>query len=166
MEKSFHMIKKPTLIKVLFDSVGQSFRFLKQNQLSLESSMIVAVKQFKCEINNQLCKPSYSNCHLEMGVCKWDSTPLHFWCTTSRPTTKEVRFCLHIKDFKWGRKCIFINCISCNGSPQQNYFSLQIENCPIPVAEHSGHGLLLEARILRKIFIFNCINKVLFIFHF
>ena len=119
MEKSFHMIKKPTLIKVLFDSVGQSFRFLKQNQLSLESSMIVAVKQFKCEINNQLCKPSYSNCHLEMGVCKWDSTPLHFWCTTSRPTTKEVRFCLHIKDFKWGRKCVFMNCASRNWSPQQ-----------------------------------------------
>ena len=25
----------------------------------------------------------------------------------------------HIKDCKWGRKCIFMNCASCNGSPQQ-----------------------------------------------
>ena len=25
----------------------------------------------------------------------------------------------HIKDSKWGRKCIFMNCASCNGSPQQ-----------------------------------------------
>ena len=24
-----------------------------------------------------------------------------------------------IKDFKWGRKCIFMNCASLNGSPQQ-----------------------------------------------
>ena len=25
----------------------------------------------------------------------------------------------HIKDSKWGRKCIFMNCASRNGSPQQ-----------------------------------------------
>ena len=25
----------------------------------------------------------------------------------------------HIKDSKWGRKCILINCTRCNGSPQQ-----------------------------------------------
>ena len=28
----------------------------------------------------------------------------------------------HIKDSKWGRKCIFINCTSYNGSPQQIQF--------------------------------------------
>ena len=28
-------------------------------------------------------------------------------------------FCLHIKDSKWGRKCIFMNFESCNGSPKQ-----------------------------------------------
>ena len=27
--------------------------------------------------------------------------------------------CFHIKDSKWGRKCIFMNCTSRNGSPQQ-----------------------------------------------
>ena len=28
-------------------------------------------------------------------------------------------FGFHIKDSKWDRKCIFTNCVSCNGSPQQ-----------------------------------------------
>ena len=28
-------------------------------------------------------------------------------------------FRFHIKDSKWGRKRIFMNCASCNGSPQQ-----------------------------------------------
>ena len=26
----------------------------------------------------------------------------------------------YIKDSKWGRKCIYMNCANCNGSPQQN----------------------------------------------
>ena len=36
----------------------------------------------------------------------------------------------HIKDSKWGRKCIFINCTSCNGSPQQIPF--QFANGKLP----------------------------------
>ena len=50
----------------------------------------------------------------------------------------------HIKGSKWGRKCIFMNYTCCNGSPQKSHFSLQIGNCPIPVAEHSGHSHLLD----------------------
>ena len=36
----------------------------------------------------------------------------------------------HIRDSKWGRKCIFINCTSCNGSPQQ--IPLQFANGKLP----------------------------------
>ena len=36
----------------------------------------------------------------------------------------------YIKDSKWGRKCIFINCTSCNGSPQQIPF--QFANGKLP----------------------------------
>ena len=36
----------------------------------------------------------------------------------------------HIKDSKWGRKCIFINCTSCNESPQQIPF--QFANGKLP----------------------------------
>ena len=36
----------------------------------------------------------------------------------------------HIKDSKWGRKCIFINCSSCNVSPQQIPF--QFANGKLP----------------------------------
>ena len=48
----------------------------------------------------------------------------------------------HIKDSKWGRKCIFMNCASRNGSPQQIPlrqlpFANEAEN-PIPIAEDSG----------------------------
>ena len=55
----------------------------------------------------------------------------------------------HIKDSKWGRKCISINCTSCNRSPQQ--IPLQIGNCPIPVAEHSWLCLFLASmKIIAK----------------
>ena len=46
-------------------------------------------------------------------------------------------FCSHIKDSKLRRKYIFINCVSCNGSPKQIPFQFANGNCPIPVAEHS-----------------------------
>ena len=39
-------------------------------------------------------------------------------------------FCSHIKDSKWGRKCIFINCKRCNGSSQQIQF--QFANGKLP----------------------------------
>ena len=39
-------------------------------------------------------------------------------------------FRCHIKGSKWGRKCIFINCTSCNGSPQQIPF--QFANGKLP----------------------------------
>ena len=39
-------------------------------------------------------------------------------------------FLSHIKDSKWGSKCIFINCTSCNGSPQQIPF--QFANGKLP----------------------------------
>ena len=38
----------------------------------------------------------------------------------------------HIKDSKWGRKCIFINCTSCNRSPQQIPF--QFANGKLPLS--------------------------------
>ena len=47
------------------------------------------------------------------------STPLGGW-----------NFRFHIKDSKWGRKCSFINCTSCNGSPQQIPF--QFTNGKVP----------------------------------
>ena len=47
-------------------------------------------------------------------------------------------FRLHIKDSKWGKKYIFINCTSYNGSPKQIPFQFAMGNCPITVAEHSG----------------------------
>ena len=34
------------------------------------------------------------------------------------------------KRLQWGRKCIFINCISCNGSPQQIPFQFANEKLP------------------------------------
>jgi len=40
----------------------------------------------------------------------------------------------HIKDSKWGRKCIFINCTSCNGSPQQIPF--QFANGKLPYSRY------------------------------
>ena len=39
-------------------------------------------------------------------------------------------FCFHIKDSKWGRNCIFINCRYCNWSPQQIPF--QFANGKLP----------------------------------
>ena len=40
----------------------------------------------------------------------------------------------HIKDSKWGKKYIFINCTSYNGSPKQIPFQFAMGNCPITVA--------------------------------
>ena len=41
----------------------------------------------------------------------------------------------YIKDYKWGRKCIFINCTGCNRSPNQ--FPFQFANGKLPCAEYS-----------------------------
>ena len=63
-----------------------------------------------------LCKPHYGNSHLEMAVCKWEALGCCIGCLFKNLFSN---FCLHIKDSKWGRKCIFMNCASCNRSPQQ-----------------------------------------------
>ena len=42
----------------------------------------------------------------------------------------------HIKDSKWGRKCILINCTSCNGSPQKIPF--QFANGKLPHSRCRG----------------------------
>ena len=52
----------------------------------------------------------------------------------------------HIKDSKWGRKYIFTNYTCCKGSPQKSHFSLQMGNCPIPIAEDSGHSFFSNFR--------------------
>ena len=54
-----------------------------------------------------------------LGVCIWLFLKKFF-----------SNFRSHIKDSKWGRKCIFINCTSCNGSPQQIPF--QFANGKLP----------------------------------
>ena len=40
----------------------------------------------------------------------------------------SLKFSIHIKDSKWGRKCIFMNCASRNGSPQQ----IPLQRLPFP----------------------------------
>ena len=42
----------------------------------------------------------------------------------------------HIKDFKWGKRCISINCTSCNGSPWQIPF--QFANGKLPHSRCRG----------------------------
>ena len=49
---------------------------------------------------------------------KIKSTPLG-GCVSLFLKTLFSNFRSHIKDSKWGRKCIFMNCASRNGSPQQ-----------------------------------------------
>ena len=40
-------------------------------------------------IQKLLCKTHYSNSHLEIGVCKGNSSPSHFWCTTALQEKKS-----------------------------------------------------------------------------
>ena len=49
-----------------------------------------------------------------------------------------LNFHSHIKDSKWGRKRIFNNCTSCNGSRQQIPFQFTNGKLPHSVAEHPG----------------------------
>ena len=44
----------------------------------------------------------------------------------------------HIKDSKWGRKYILSIVQAVTEVLNKSHFSLQMGNCPIPVAEHSG----------------------------
>ena len=46
-----------------------------------------------------LCKPHYGNSNLQMG-----HTPFGLQCSL---TTKEVKFRLNMKDYKWGKKWKF-----------------------------------------------------------
>ena len=65
----------------------------------------------------------------------------------------------HIKDSKWGRKYIFLIYTCSNGVFEKSHFSLQMGNCPIPVAEDSGHSGLLPIDVLKsKIHLFCCIR--------
>ena len=50
----------------------------------------------------------------------------------------------HIKDSKWGRKCIFINCTSCNGRPKQIPF--QFANGKLPHSRCRGFWAVLLIR--------------------
>ena len=52
------------------------------------------------------------------------------------------KFRFHIKDSKWGRKCIFINCKSCNGSPQQ--ISFQFANGKLPHSRCRVFGAMCD----------------------
>ena len=77
-----------------------------------------------------MCKPHYGNSHLEMVVCKWKAphcTGRLYWTFLKNFFSN---FSSHIKDSKWGRKCTFINCTSCNRSPQQIPF--QFANGKLP----------------------------------
>ena len=49
------------------------------------------------------------------------STPLG-GCIGSVLKNLFSNFLLHIKDSKWGIKCIFMNCASCNGSPHKSHY--------------------------------------------
>ena len=54
----------------------------------------------------------------ENGSLQMGSTPLES-CIGLFLKNFFSNFRSYIKDSKWGRKCTFIDCISCNGSPQQ-----------------------------------------------
>ena len=58
----------------------------------------------------------YGNSHLEMGVWKCGALGVCIWLFLKNFFSN---FLSHIKNSKWGRKCISINFTSCNGSPQQ-----------------------------------------------
>ena len=63
-------------------------------------------------------------------------------------------FCFHMKDSKWGWKCIFMNCASRNGSPQQ----IQLRQLPFPnetKPRYHWHYLYLEIII----FILLCVTN-------
>ena len=55
----------------------------------------------------------------------------------------------HIKDSKWGRKCIYINYTSCNGSPQQIPF--QFANGKLPQSRCRGFWAMLKLTLAEKI---------------
>ena len=71
-----------------------------------------------------LCKPHYGNSHLEMIVWK-QGTPIRGFLKSFFSNFRS-----HIRDSQWGRKCIFINGTSCNGSLQQIQF--QFANGKLP----------------------------------
>ena len=56
-------------------------------------------------------------------------------------------FCSHIKDSKWGRKCIFINCSSCNGSLQKIPF--QFANGKLPHSRCKAFWAMTASQISR-----------------
>ena len=56
-----------------------------------------------------LYKPNYGNSHLEMEVWQLGYAPRY---TYGELQNYNKRFCLHMKDYKWGRKWIFKNLVS------------------------------------------------------
>ena len=61
-----------------------------------------------------LCKAHFGTFRLEMGVCKWDKSPL---CLMVYLTTKEMKIHLQMKGYELGRKWAFKSWLSHNGGP-------------------------------------------------